>query len=142
MSSAPSLHDSSDLDLIGVAIQTDRQTDKKTQISWWALSWENLSIPEQECLLHRVEQGYCLQLDKEVGLVHTDKQEGRVYGIELGQGDINLDRSSHCRGQSSGWKHLGVERESYDRRIMYTLFHTRPPKEGFAITKHPHLLLD
>lgn len=33
------------------------------------------------------EEGYCIQLDKEVGLLHTDKQGGRVYGIQLDQGD-------------------------------------------------------
>lgn len=31
-------------------------------------------------------QGYYIQLNKEVGLLHTDKQGGRAYGMQLGQG--------------------------------------------------------
>lgn len=33
------------------------------------------------------EEGYCIQSNKEVGLLYTDKQRGRVYGIQRDQGD-------------------------------------------------------
>lgn len=41
-------------------------------------------------LFYTVEQrsrGHRIQLNKEVGLLHTDEQGGGVYGIQLDQGD-------------------------------------------------------
>lgn len=32
-------------------------------------------------------QGYYIQLNKKVWLLHTNKQGGRVYGVQLDQGD-------------------------------------------------------
>lgn len=42
---------------------------------------------QRVCSRLKSEEGYYIWSNKEVGLLHTDKQGGRVYGIQRGQGD-------------------------------------------------------
>lgn len=48
-------------------------------------------------------QDYCIQLDKEAGLLNTDKQKGGAYGTQLNgrEGLVNFGKSCLCRGAVS-----------------------------------------
>jgi hypothetical protein len=84
--------------------QTDRQTDIKRKLDWVAeLSCGDTSVPpEAQGLLNGVyqESGDFAQVEYEAGLLHTAKQGGRVYGIQLvKETDVaNLGRTIFCRG--------------------------------------------
>lgn len=83
-----------------------RQTQREIW-DWviWALSGRNYSTQEAQpvCYIQlNMEEGYFTQLNKEVGLLHTSKQGGRVYGPQLDKTDrFRLHRRTLWRGAVS-----------------------------------------
>lgn len=78
------------------------------------------SILEAQCIVYSSAERweYCIWLNR-AGLLHAVEQRGRAYGIHLDQALTNLNSSSLCREQYSGWKHL--EGESYSGHFLQTL---------------------
>lgn len=84
-------------------------------------------------------RGYYIQQNKETGLLHTDKQSGRVCGTQLDKktGSTNLGRCNVCRGRSLQVVNI-QEKTTVDRHLLHALsvFELRP-LEGFVSLTGP-----
>lgn len=63
--------------------------DRNSGVGWYEFSNEETSSIWKLGFLHqreyRIKQGvriYCIQVNKDVGLLHTDKQKVRVYAVQ------------------------------------------------------------
>lgn len=110
-------------------------TDTRThgQTPWagvsWALYWRN-STPETQCV-------YCIEVNREAGLLYTDNQGFWVDRTQLDGGGrflISIEAVSNGE-QSSGHKHCGEGKLRWP--FPDTCAHT--PKEGFCILLSPTL---
>lgn len=65
------------------------------------------------CSLYTVQQrwGYCIQLNKEAGLLYIDKQGGMVYGIQLEQ-ETGLANLSGSTLQGSRLQAINIQGET------------------------------
>lgn len=70
--------------------QTHRLMERLGSCSLGSWTEKSHYLGSSTCLLYRVDQrsgGYCIQMNEAVGLLPSDKQGGRVYGIQLDQND-------------------------------------------------------
>lgn len=67
--------------------QTDGHIKRKLGLGNLSSQVEKPQHPRSSVFIIYREWGYCIQLNKETGLLHTDKQGGMVYGIQLEQRD-------------------------------------------------------